>query len=60
VGNAFTWADLHFQQFMDLVHGMTGNNQILDATPNLKDLFARICAVPTIAKWIETRPKNPF
>jgi len=60
VGNAFTWAELHFQQFMDLVHGMTGNNQILDATPNLKDLFARICAVPAVAKWIETRPKNPF
>jgi glutathione S-transferase len=60
VGNAFTWTELHFQQFMDLVHGMTGNNQILDATPNLKDLNTRICAVPSVAKWIETRPKNPF
>merc|ERR1712066_384173 len=47
VGNAFTWTELHFQQFMDLVHGMTGNNQILDATPNLKDLNTRICAVPS-------------
>ena len=34
--------------------------QILDTTPNLKDLFTRICAVPAVTKWIETRPKNPF
>jgi len=34
--------------------------QVLDATPNLKDLNTRICAVPAVAKWIETRPKNPF
>jgi len=34
--------------------------QILDATPNLKDLNTRICGVPSVAKWIETRPKNPF
>jgi len=60
VGKAFTWAELHFQQFMDLVHGMTENNKMLDATPNLKDMFTRICAVPAVAKWIETRPKNPF
>jgi len=60
VGNAFTWAELHFQQFMDLVIGMTDNNKVLDATPNLKDLNTRICAVPAVAKWIETRPKNPF
>ena len=29
VGNAFTWAELHFQQFMDLVIGMTDNNKVL-------------------------------
>merc|ERR1712055_132488 len=34
---------------------LNGNNQILDATPNLKDVFTRICAVPAVAKWIETR-----
>ena len=29
MGDAFTWAELHFQQFMDLVHGMTGNIEVL-------------------------------
>merc|ERR1711971_704881 len=60
VGDSFTWAELHFQQFIDLVIGMTDNNQVLDATPNLKDLNSRICAVPAVAKWIETRPRTPF
>merc|ERR1711971_573061 len=37
-GNAFTWAELHFLQFVDLAKGMSEDDQLLDSTPKLSNL----------------------
>merc|ERR1712055_350965 len=54
-GNAFTWAELHFLQFVDLAKAMSNDDQLLQATPKLSNLDKRIRAVPNIAKWLEAR-----
>merc|ERR1719370_2039487 len=59
-GNAFTWAELHFLQFVDLAKTLGNDDQLLQATPKLSDLDKRVRAVPNIAKWFEARPANEF
>lgn len=59
-GNTMTWAELHFLQFIDLAVGMSKNEKLLEDTPKLCDLDTRTRALPNIAKWLETRPKNEF
>jgi len=57
-GNAFTWAELHFLQFVDLAKGMSKDDQLLDPTTKLSNLDKRIRAVPNIAKYLEARPSS--
>jgi len=58
VGSSLTWADLGYADviptFLELVP------DLLDNAPHLKKLLDAIEAIPSIKKWIETRPVTPM
>jgi len=58
VGSSLTWADLGYADviptFLELVP------DLLDNAPHLKKLINAIEAIPSIKKWIETRPVTPM
>jgi len=51
-----TYADIAFVNNAEYL--LAVNPTILDATPKLKALSERINAIPSIAKYIENRPKT--
>merc|ERR1711942_127057 len=59
VGNAFSWAELHLLQLVDIILSMK-MEQALEATPNLANLMARTRNVPNIKKYLEDRPASEF
>jgi len=55
-GNALTWAELHFLQFVDFMLRLSP--QVLENSPLLKDNLTRTKDLPNIKKWIGERPKS--
>merc|ERR1712013_855005 len=51
VGNAFSWAELHLLQLVDIILSMK-MEQVLEATPNLANLMTRTRNVPNIKKYL--------
>jgi len=56
VGNKVTWADLHFMNVIAMFKSM--NAEVLSKFPKLDALEKRVCALPNIKKWLETRPET--
>merc|ERR1711936_955420 len=59
VGNAFSWAELHLLQLVDIILSMK-MEQALEATPKVANLMARTRNVPNIKKYLEDRPASEF
>jgi len=58
VGHSVTLADIRFFTDFSAISG--ANATVLDATPKLKALLARVGARPHIAAWVKARPDTPF
>jgi len=58
VGNSFSWAELHFLQFVDLL--CSQDSKVLQATPALANNVQRTKNLPNINKWMNERPENKF
>ena len=54
VGNAFSWADLHLFDFCFNIP----DKSCLDKFPKIKNLTERVCKIPNIKCWVESRPKT--
>lgn len=54
VGNAFSWADLHVFDFCFNLP----DKSCLEKVPKIKDLAERVCKIPNIKCWMESRPKT--
>ena len=54
VGNAFSWADLHVFDFCFNLP----DKSCLEKVPKIKDLTERVCKIPNIKCWMESRPKT--
>merc|ERR1711936_740834 len=54
VGNAFTWADLHLFDFCCNLP----DKSCLDKCPKIKNLTERVCCIPNIKCWVDSRPKT--
>jgi len=59
VGHELTWADLAFINFVAWT-AMAGAEKPLANYPKLHGLHEKVCNLPKIKKWIETRPKTEF
>merc|ERR1711936_1280319 len=59
VGNAFSWAELHLLQLVDIILSMK-MEQALEATPKVANLMARTRNAPNIKKYLEDRPASEF
>lgn len=59
VGGALTWADLTFVALLDYLNGMMKSN-IIEKYDNLKALQNKVLNLPSIKKWVETRPESEF
>jgi len=58
VGNSFTWAELHFLQFVDFI--ISSDSKILQSTPALANNVQRTRDLPNIKKWLDERPASDF
>merc|ERR1712184_197118 len=54
VGNAFSWADLHLFDFCCNLP----DKSCLDKCPKIKNLTERVCCIPNIKCWVDSRPKT--
>jgi len=60
-GNAITWADLMLVVVVDnLQSEVVGGGRCLEEYPKIKDLYVRMCALPNVKAWRETRPIDPM
>jgi len=58
VGNSFSWAELHFMQFVDLI--VSQDSKVLESSPALANNVQRTRDLPNIRKWLNERPANDF
>ncbi|ODM99989.1 Glutathione S-transferase 1 [Orchesella cincta] len=58
VGKNLTWVDLQMAHFLDMFDAMIPN--VLDTFPKLRKLKQNVFKIPSIAQWIEKRPKTAF
>ena len=58
-GQKLTYIDLRVAVLSNIVVMVSGAN-VLDAYPDLAKLKATVEALPSIAKWIQERPKTEY
>ncbi|XP_046646250.1 glutathione S-transferase 1-like [Daphnia pulicaria] len=56
VGNALTWADIAYYAYFTTPMMDRLGGQVLESHPHLKKLIQHVGDIPTIKKYIETRP----
>ncbi|KAI4484115.1 hypothetical protein M0804_007571 [Polistes exclamans] len=59
VGGALTWADLTFVALLYYLNYMMKSN-IIEKYDNLTALEDKVLNLPSIKKWVETRPESEF
>lgn len=55
-GDSLSWADIFLSQITDFLYDK--KTSFLANYPNVKALDARVRSMPSIAKWISTRPAD--
>jgi len=60
VGDTVSLADIHAFSTLWTLTQHEGQSNALDNFPEVKALFARVAALPNIAKWVAVRPVTQF
>ncbi|ELU01181.1 hypothetical protein CAPTEDRAFT_165166 [Capitella teleta] len=61
VGDKLTWADIYVYAMLNLIYtgtNMLGEGITFDLHPQIQAFVAKVEAVPSIAAWLEKRPKS--